>query len=159
MPKENKVSNIEMELRLQVVAGLICKEYSPKQIWYYVNSPPVDKKKGKLRFESWNVNERQIRNYIAKCYQIFKDNIDQDIDTKIARHIAIRCDLFQTALEAGDMTNALKIQQDIANLQGLYKLTIESRSKQEITITSAPRPETISKDNPNAGINGADNVD
>jgi len=153
MPKENKVSNIELELRLQVVAGLICREYSPSQILRYVNNPPKD------QFKPWNVSLQQIYNYVGKCFKTFKENIDQDIETKIAKHIAIRCDMFRAARSAGDMTNALKIQQDIANLEGLYKLTIEAMVKQEITILGAPPPDSMPVDNPNAGINGADNED
>lgn len=155
MPRENKVSKIELELRLQIVAGLIYKGYTHEQIRYYVNKPPLDKETGEYQFNPWNISIRQIDRYVSKCVAIFKENIDQDIDTKIAGHIAIRRDMFREAREAGDMSNALKIQQDIANLEGLYKLTIESRIKQEITIIGAPPPDSMPVDNPNAGINGA----
>jgi len=153
MPQGTKINKIEKDLRFQLVAALICREYSTRQILNYVNNPPRDKATGELKFKSWNIKERQLRNYIAGCYRIFRKNTDQKVEDKIARHIAIRQLLFQSARDTGDIKTALEVEKDIANLEGLYKVTIESRMKQEIVITGAPPPVETPEDDPNAGIN------
>jgi hypothetical protein len=70
--------------------------------------------------KGWGVNERQLRNYIARADALLVERQDKSRKKVVARHLAQRTALYARALNAADYRTALAILDSDAKLRGLY---------------------------------------
>ncbi|HEY2909029.1 MAG TPA: hypothetical protein VGI99_02225 [Gemmataceae bacterium] len=70
--------------------------------------------------KQWDINERQLRNYIRRADELLVKRTDRNRRRVVARHLAQRQALFARAVNAADYRTALAILADEAKLRGLY---------------------------------------
>ena len=84
--------------------------------------------------ELWNCTEQNINWYITQAYKIFDSNMEKEFaklaNNQISRLMNIGC----TALQRGDLSNALKATDLINKLGGLYTEKVEANIKGDTTI-------------------------
>lgn len=84
--------------------------------------------------ELWNCTEQNINWYISQAYKIFDSNMEKEFaklaNNQISRLMNIGC----TALQRGDLSNALKATDMINKLSGLYTEKVEANVKADSVI-------------------------
>lgn len=84
--------------------------------------------------ELWNCTEQNINWYISQAYKIFDSNMEKEFaklaNNQISRLMNIGC----TALQRGDLSNALKATDMINKLSGLYTEKVEANIKADSVI-------------------------
>jgi len=70
--------------------------------------------------KGWNVQERQLRNYVQKTDQLLAETLETDRQKLLNRHIAQRRALFARAMAVSDYSTARQVLIDEATLLGLY---------------------------------------
>lgn len=84
--------------------------------------------------ELWNCTEQNINWYISQAYKIFDSNMEKEFaklaNNQISRLMNIGC----TALQRGDLSNALKATDLINKLGGLYTEKVEANVKADSVI-------------------------
>lgn len=70
---------------------------------------------------TWHISTRQTDTYIAAASAIHRDAADRDADYYFAQALERLNRLFRLSFEAGDYRAALRAQQQINRLFGLYK--------------------------------------
>lgn len=144
MPRGKKVTQLELQRRLEQISEWLIQGASTSEIYQYA------------REKGWDVCNRQIDNYISKCYDLWNETLEKNRERLLAKHIRLRERLYFDAMREKDYQNrnlALNVLKDMAALFKLYDGGIQ---KHEIVIKGAPEPEEIPPDNPEAGINGED---
>lgn len=84
--------------------------------------------------ELWNCTEQNINWYISQAYKIFDSNMEKEFaklaNNQITRLMNIGC----TAMQRGDLSNALKATDLINKLGGLYTEKVEANVKADSII-------------------------
>lgn len=84
--------------------------------------------------ELWDCSEQNINWYITQAYKIFDSNMEKEFaklaNNQITRLMNIGC----TALQRGDLGNAIKATDMINKLGGLYTEKVEANIKADTTI-------------------------
>lgn len=84
--------------------------------------------------ELWNCTEQNINWYISQAYKIFDSNMEKEFaklaNNQITRLMNIGC----TALQRGDLSNAIKATDLINKLGGLYTEKVEANIKADSII-------------------------
>lgn len=84
--------------------------------------------------ELWNCTEQNINWYITQAYKIFDSNMEKEFaklaNNQITRLMNIGC----TALQRGDLSNAIKATDIINKLGGLYTEKVEANVKADSVI-------------------------
>lgn len=81
-------------------------------------------RKALIRFVSektdWGVTDRTVDGYIATARELMREQSEESVADAMARHMAMRNEMYRMAIEAGDLTNARQVAADMGKLQGLY---------------------------------------
>lgn len=97
--------------------------------------------------ELWDCTEQNINWYITQAYKIFDSNMEKEFaklaNNQITRLMNIGC----TALQRGDLGNALKATDMINKLSGLYTEKVEANIKADSVIQVNFGGFTIAEDN------------
>jgi len=68
----------------------------------------------------WNRSDRQLARYQKWAYRLIEKQVEKTRDKVWARHVQQRRQMFALAMEAGDLSTALQIAKDEADLHGIY---------------------------------------
>ena len=77
----------------------------------------------------WNITRRQIQKYIRRAYEMHQEIYDKELKNNLNWHFIARRKLYERAIKEKNYSEARNVLRDLAELQGLYKLKIESESK------------------------------
>lgn len=113
MSKENKSTREEINKRIDVVSEMFLQGYSIKEIFVYSTK------------EKWDITERQVYNYVSKCFKKWEKFSFKNAEQNYLKHIKIRERLYNKSYKLNDFKTCLAIMKDIAELQKLYTLSIE----------------------------------
>ena len=102
----SKSTDAEVRLRVQTVAEMLIKAQSRQDIFRY-NS------------ENWGVTQRQCENYIAKAWEIIKENSDREVESQIQLAINRYENLFKKSYKIQDYRECRQVQKDKVDLLGL----------------------------------------
>jgi hypothetical protein len=105
-----KSSKVEVAKRVEEVFRLRLGGAEYADIVQYASAPE----------QSWDVSERQIRNYIAAADRLVKERFDAHAGHLLARHLLQRRLLYAHAVGAGDFSTALRVLDSEAKLEGLF---------------------------------------
>ena len=109
MPKETKATVAELESRNNDVMRLLCEGSTTKSIYEH----GIENK--------WNVNKRQIDNYIAKCYEEIHKEIKANKKYILDSTIKKRYTLYEKAFIAQDYRLCKDILTDLNKLLGHFQ--------------------------------------
>ena len=70
--------------------------------------------------KQWGIQERQIRNYMSRAYELLTERQEKKRGRLIAIHTARREKLYARSVNAADYRTALAVLADLAKLQNLY---------------------------------------
>jgi hypothetical protein len=73
--------------------------------------------------QAWGVSDTQLWRYIKAADALVKERFDAKAEHLLARHLLQRRHLYAHAMGAGDFGTALRVLQDEAKLEGLYRPT------------------------------------
>lgn len=95
----------------------------------------------------WNVEERQLWNYIARADKLLVERHEKSRKKLIARHVAQRRVLYARSVNAADYRTALSVLSDEARLMNLYPPTrMETKSETKTVLEIAE--EIVDAENP-----------
>ncbi len=89
--------------------------------------------------ETWGVCERVVDDYLAGARELLRAQAEEDAADAMARHLAMRRDLYQTARSGGDVRGALEVARDEAKLLGMYT----DRLQMDVTLESETLADTL----------------
>lgn len=126
-PKRSRqASDSEVIRRVYAVLDLLLGGAEPSDIYQFSAA------------QQWSVADRHVREYIRRARLIMKEQFEEDRETRIRRHVAMRYRLFAAAVNAGEIKAAHGILADLATLEGLYpakQATLTVEAKQEMITT------------------------
>ena len=80
--------------------------------------------------EIWNLKRRQIETYVRKARDLHGEIFEREIKNNLNWHLITRRKLYERAIKEKNYNEARNVLKDLAELQGLYKIRIESESKE-----------------------------
>lgn len=116
--KPKKSENAEIALRIEEVLRLRIDGAQFHDIVQYGAETPEAGATGSRR--PWNVNGRQIRNYIRRADELLVERQDKSRKQLIARRFAQREALYARAINAADLRTALAVLDSADKLRGLF---------------------------------------
>ena len=115
MPKENKITAVELSNRLAIVGDMLLSGLQRKDILRAVLTSKEDKGLG------WDVTENMIDRYIARCSNMFKELSKRRREDSFADHLAKRDFIYRRCIKKSDERTALAALRDKAELERLYE--------------------------------------
>lgn len=109
MPKEQKVTQAEMEARVNKVYEMLIAGARRYQIQKYAQE------------KKWNVTERQIDNYIAEANALIAQEAEFHRVREFGRAKAALDDLYQKCMQVRDYSRAHAVRRELNQLMALYQ--------------------------------------
>lgn len=104
-----KSTNVEMEFRInQVIRMLLSGVVKRSDIIRFITEKT-----------DWNVQERQIENYIARAKEELKDMMSDELEYQKGLALSRYSDLYAKSLKIQDYANCRQIQKEINIMLGL----------------------------------------
>lgn len=106
MAKNKKSSDQQIEYRIEVIIGLLCRFMSRRQIVHYVSKKT-----------DWSVTPRQVDNYIKRAKEIIKEKADPDeISGMLRKNFEM---LYKKNMQIEDYRECRAVLESIAKLTGI----------------------------------------